>query len=526
MTVAPDGPITSRPGFWAIAEDDPGRIAVIDADGAAITYGELLTTSRAIAAGLARLGLRRGDGVAVVLPNVPSFFACYLAAMESGLYFTPVNSHLAPPELAYILADCEAGAAVVHADLAELCRPGLEASAIPVDARFADGGAAGLHDLADLVAAGEGEPTPPRSPGTVMMYTSGTTGRPKGVRRPLPEGDPSTVLGNAAVVYCTGFGVKPGGGRHLVCGPLYHAGPSSAATSALHAGVTIVLMGRWTPEGCLDMIQRHRITSSQMVPTMFHRLLALPDDVKQRYDVSSVESVMHTGAPCPAHVKQRFMDWFGPVVFETYGGTESVATIATPRRWLEKPGTVGRAIHGVTVHILDDDGNELPPGEVGTIYIENRNTPPAEYFKDEGKTASMRRGTWVTLGDMGFLDDDGFLFLRDRAVDMVISGGVNIYPAEIESALLESPLVRDVAVIGVPDEEWGESVMAIVEPADGVEPSPATAERLLAHCEGRLARFKHPRRIEFVTELPRLPSGKVQKRILREPYWRGVDRSI
>jgi long-chain acyl-CoA synthetase len=269
------------------------------------------------------------------------------------------------------------------------------------------------------------------------------------------------VFGGSAAVYCQGFGMPIGPHAHLVCGPLYHAGPSASATAAIHAGNTLVLMRRWTPEGFLERVERHRVASTQMVPTMFHRLLALPEQDRARYDVSSVRSVMHTGAPCPMHVKQRFMDWFGPVVYETYGGTESVATIATPRRWLQKPGTVGKPIRGVTVHILDDDGNECPPGTSGAIYIESHAGARAEYFKDPEKTASMRRGDLVTLGDVGYLDEDGYLFLNDRKVDMVISGGVNIYPAEIESVLLQSPLVADVAVIGVPDEEWGEQVMAV-----------------------------------------------------------------
>lgn len=517
-------------GFWAIAEADPHRTAVVEPDGTRLSFHELARRSRSIANGLAALGVRRGDALTVVLPNTSTYFACYLAAMESGLYLVPVNSHLAPPEVAYIVNDSEAAAVVVGVEQAPLCAAGIEASGVRDEARFADPGAPGYRPLADLIGMVTDGVVPAatfeRTPGNVMMYTSGTTGRPKGVRRRLPEGEPDAAFGSAAVVYCTGFGVTPGGGRHLVCGPLYHAGPSSASTSALHAGVTIVLMDGWSAEACLAMIEQHGITSTQMVPTMFHRLLALPDDVRERYDVSSVESVMHTGAPCPVHVKQRFMEWFGPVVYETYGGTESVATIATPRRWLQKPGTVGRAIHGVTLHIVDENGNELPPGEVGTIYVENSSQPRAEYFKDPDKTASMRLGDWVTLGDMGLLDEDGYLFLRDRAVDMVISGGVNIYPAEIESVLLESELVGDVAVIGVPDDEWGESVLAIVQPADGVAPDDATAEALLAHCDGRLARFKMPRRIEFVDGLPRLPSGKVQKRVLRDERWRESGREI
>lgn len=516
-------------GFWAVSDAFPDRVAVVEANGAETTFGALRETARAVSCGLRQLGLDRGDGIAVVVPNVSTFFVAYLAAMESGLYLTPVNSHLATPEIAYVLGDCEAGAVIVHAELIDVCRPGVEAAAIDPTCRFADPGGAGFRPLAELIATGAGcglELPEGLGSGATMMYTSGTTGRPKGVRRPLPEADPNVTFGSAAFVYCKGFGMRPGPGVHLVCGPLYHAGPSASATSALHVGNTLVLMDRWTPESCLELIERHRVTSTQMVPTMFHRLLALPEEVRSRYDVSSVESVMHTGAPCPTHVKQQFMEWFGPVVYETYGGTESVATIATPRRWLEKPGTVGKPIRGVTVHILDENNEERPVGEPGTIYIENANGARTEYFKDPDKTAEMRRGDWVTLGDVGYLDADGFLFLRDRTVDMVISGGVNIYPAEIESVLLECSLVVDAAVIGVPDDEWGESVLAIVELVEGVEPTEETKRDLMEFCDGRLARFKQPRAFDFVERLPRLPNGKIQKRTLRQPYWEATERAI
>jgi long-chain acyl-CoA synthetase len=242
--------------------------------------------------------------------------------------------------------------------------------------------------------------------------------------------------------------------------------------------------------------------------------------------VSSIESILHTGAPCPVDVKQRIMDWFGPVVYETYGGTEGAATIATPRRWLQKPGTVGRPILGAVVKILDDDGNEVPAGTPGTIYLGSSRAAPAEYFKDAEKSASIRRGSLVTLGDVGYLDDDGFLFLCDRKIDMVISGGVNIYPAEVEACLLAHDAVADVAVIGVPDDEWGEAVKAIVEPAAGAGAGPELADALVAHCRARIARFKCPRSIDFVDALPRLPNGKIEKRRLREPYWTDAARSI
>jgi long-chain acyl-CoA synthetase len=515
-------------GFWSVAATDPDRPAVIGPDGAVTTFGELRDASEAAARGLRALGLDRGDSLAVVVPNTRDWFVAHLAGMRAGLYVVPVNTHLAAPEVTHVVVDSDAAAVIADASLVELCRPALDASGLPESRCFATSEAAGLRPLDDLLAVGRAAPELPRGigAGTTMMYTSGTTGRPKGVRRPLPEGEADLVLGRAAHLYCSGFGVEPGPAAHLVCGPLYHAGPSSSATSSLHAGNTLVLMDRWEPELCLELIERHRVASTQMVPTMFHRLLALPPEVRARYDVSSVTSVMHTGAPCPVGVKTRFMEWFGPVVYETYGGTESVATIATPRRWLQKPGTVGRPIHGVTVHIVGDDGEELPPGATGTIYIENRNAPIAEYFKDPEKTSRMRRGDWVTLGDVGLLDEDGFLFLRDRSVDMIISAGVNIYPAEVEGALLECPLVGDAAVIGVPDEDRGESVMAIVELADGVDPGEATTAAILDHCRERIARFKVPRRVEVVDRLPRLPSGKLQKRLLRAPYWEGQDRMI
>ena len=513
-------------GFWAVAHAHPERAAVVE-DAGTTSFAELAASSEAMARGLWALGLRRGDGLAVVVANRTTFFACHLAAMSAGLYMIPINTHLAPSEVADILGDCDAAALVVDADLAELCAS-VRADGIGPDHCFADPSADGFTPLDELIELGRSSPPLPAGlgAGTTMMYTSGTTGHPKGVRRRLPEGDANDVYGSAAAVYCQGFGMTPGPGVHLVCGPLYHAGPSASATAALHAGHTLVLMPRWDPETCLAMIEQHQVTSTQMVPTMFHRLLALPDEVRQRYSLTSLESVMHTGAPCPMPVKAELMEWLGPVVYETYGGTESVATIATPRRWLQKPGTVGRAIHGITLHILDDEGHELPPGEVGQIWVENTNAPAAEYYKDPAKTRGMRRGSWVTLGDVGYVDDDGFLFLRDRAVDMIISGGVNVYPAEIESVLLQCPLVGDAAVIGIPDEEWGESVLAIVEPAEGVDADDLTAEAILAHCATRLARFKLPRRIDFVDALPRLASGKLQKRLLRAPYWKDEERTI
>jgi long-chain acyl-CoA synthetase len=512
-------------GFWRIATADPGRVALVDDDGRVLSYGEMLEHARAIARGLYALGLRRGDAIAVVLPNHRAFLGCWLAAMESGLTFVPVNSHLAPAEAAYVVANSEAKVLVGHADLAAMCRTAGREAGLEPDRCFSVGEIDGFRPLTDLNRWPPG-PQPVRRPGAVMMYTSGTTGQPKGVRRPLPEGDPDELAGTAAAAFCQGFGITLGRGVHLVCGPMYHAGPFVGVTNALHAGHTVVVMRRWTPERFLDLVERHRVTNTQMVPTMFVRLLALPVAQRTRADVSAVESIFHTGAPCPVDVKQRVMDWFGPVVYETYGGTEGAATIATPRRWLERPGTVGRPIVGAVVKILDDDGDELPPGEPGSIYIGSAGAESAEYFKDPEKSESIRRGPLVTLGDIGYFDDDGFLFLCDRKIDMVISGGMNVYPAEVEACLLGNEAVADVAVIGVPDDEWGESVKAIVEPVAGVEAGHGLADALIEHCRANIARFKCPRSIDFVAVLPRLPNGKIEKRRLREPYWADRMRAI
>jgi long-chain acyl-CoA synthetase len=512
-------------GFWRIAAADPDRVAIVDADGRVLTYGELLDHSRAIVRGLYAMGLRRGDAVAAILPNHRAFVGTWLAATESGLYFVPVNSHLAPAEAAYVVSNSEAKVLVGHVDLGDLCRAASADAGIGTDHRFAVGEVAGFRPFTDLNWWPPG-PQPPRSSGMVMMYTSGTTGQPKGVRRPLPEGDPNEVGATAAATFCQGFGITVDHGVHLVCGPMYHAGPFVGLTNALHAGHTVVIMRQWTPESFLDLVERHHVTNTQMVPTMFVRLLALPEEQRARADVSSVESIFHTGAPCPIDVKQRMMEWFGPVIYETYGGTEGAATIATPRRWLQKPGTVGRPIEGAVVKILDDDGNELPTGEPGSIYIGSARHETAEYFKDREKSVSIRRGSLVTLGDVGYFDDDGFLYLCDRKIDMIISGGTNIYPAEVEACLLAHEAVADVAVIGVPDDEWGESVKAIVEPATGYEAGGELADALVEHCRERIARFKCPRSIDFVGVLPLLPNGKIEKRRLREPHWAERERAI
>jgi long-chain acyl-CoA synthetase len=353
-----------------------------------------------------------------------------------------------------------------------------------------------------------------------MNYTSGTTGRPCGIRRPLSGKRPEEA-------YLGGFlGIRPHDGNvHLVCSPLYHTADLQFAGASLHIGHRLVLMDKWTPEEMLRLIDTHKCTHTHMVPTQFHRLLALPDDVRARYDVSSLRHAIHGAAPCPDHVKRAMIEWWGPCVEEYYAASEGGGAFATAEDWLKKPGTVGKAWPISELAVFDENGERLPPGRLGTVYMK-MNTGGFSYHKDESKTRKNRVGDFFTVGDLGFLDEDGYLFLRDRKIDLIISGGVNIYPAEIESVLLGHPAVADAAVFGIPHDDWGEEIKAVVEPAPGHEPGPRLAAAILDHCAGRLAPYKRPRTVDFTAEMPRDPNGKLYKRRLREPYWEGRTRPM
>ena len=514
----------SELGFWAVAAADPDRLAVVDADERPTSFGELAAAANRVTHALRALGLRRGDAVAMVMPNHRAFLDLYLGTQQAGMYLTCVNFHLTGPEIAYIAGDCEAKALVVHERYAAAAVAAAEELGFPAERRLAVGRVDGFRDLEELVEAQPGTPPEERTAGQTMLYTSGTTGRPKGVRRPLPDSGPDEAAA-AASLLSTLFGITPGPGVHLVAGPLYHAAPLAFGTGALHLGQSAVLMDRWTPERTLELIDRYRVTTSHMVPTMFHRLLQLPDDVRSAHDTSSLQSVIHAAAPCPVEVKRKMIDWWGPVIYEYYAATEGGGTYVTPEQWLEHPGTVGQPFPGATVKILDDDGNECPRGEPGTVYMGSP-LGQFEYYKDEEKTRSARRDGLFTVGDIGYLDEDGWLFLCDRKADMIISGGVNIYPAEVEAALLGHPAVGDAAVIGVPDDEWGEAVKAVVQPSAGAEAGAALEAELLAFCRQQLAGYKCPRTIDFRDELPRYPTGKLYKRLLRDEYWQGADRRI
>jgi long-chain acyl-CoA synthetase len=358
-----------------------------------------------------------------------------------------------------------------------------------------------------------------------MHYTSGTTGRPKGVRRPLSGLDPDEQA-ERLPNFLAMFGVAPhANGVHLAVSPLYHTAVMTFTATSLHAGHTAVLMDGWSPEETLRLIAEHRVTTSHMVPTQFHRLLSLPDEVRMQADTTSLAHVIHAAAPCPIDVKRRMLAWWGPVIYEYYAATEGGGTLVTPQEWLERPGTVGRPWPGYEVRVTDDDGADRPAGEPGTVWM-SFGAGDFEYHGDAEKTRAGRRDGFFTVGDIGYLDDAGYLFLCDRKADMIISGGVNIYPAEVESALFAHPEVGDVAVFGIPDPEWGEQVKAVVEPASGATPGPELAAELIEFCRERLAGYKCPRSIDFIEAMPREPTGKLLKRKLRDPYWAAERRAI
>ncbi|MET7327996.1 AMP-binding protein [Nonomuraea sp. NPDC005650] len=489
--------VSQMPGFYAIGAADPDRLAVIDADGTRTSYGELLARANQVSHGLRARGLRTGDVVAGVLPNGIDAIVMILATAQIGLYYVPINWHLTASEVAYILADCDAKVVVTGPDFAV---PGGEI------------GTAGLAEGQPADAPGE------RTSGAVMWYTSGTTGFPKGVQRPLPGVEPEQMVPAYHWFLGEVVDLRPGDDVHLVTSPMYHSAPCAHTQFALHFGHTVVVAPKFEPVTILELIERYRVNNAMMVPTMFHRMLQLPEDIRGKYDVSSLRQVIHTAAACPVAVKQQIMDWWGPVLYEYYGSTESTIAFAVkPHDWLARPGTVGRPAPSFEAKIVDEDGAELPVGEPGLIYVKS-GMGTFEYRKDPEKTAASMLGEWYSPGDIGYLDEDGYLYLCDRRTDLIVSGGVNIYPAEIEAALLEHPAVADVAVIGVPDEEWGHNVVALVQPAEGVTPGPELTAELLEHCGPRIARFKHPKAIEYRSPLPRTPTGKLSRSRVREDY--------
>ncbi|MEQ8857542.1 MAG: AMP-binding protein [Pseudomonadales bacterium] len=482
------------------------------------TFSELNGNANRLARVLRAHGLRDGDSVAVVTKNRPEFIEALAATTRTGIRFTPINYHLKGEEIGYIVDNCEARAFVADASLG---RPAEEALAHAPGLRLklaCGGRLAGFDDYAGAIA--DEDPNDIADPclGRRMLYTSGTTGRPKGVYRATRQPEPPQYEGTLS-------DYRPGADMELCTGPAYHAAPLLIdIIQPLVSGVGVVLMDKWEAEETLRLIEQHRCTHTHMVATMFHRLLQLPEEVKAGYDLSSMRFIIHGAAPCPVHVKKAMIDWFGPIIWEYYAATEGGGGfIVGSEEWLKKPGTVGRPGPEFDNRILDDDGNELPPGQVGTIYMRAPDSGRFEYFKDTEKTGRSYRGDHFTLGDMGYFDEDGYLFLTGRTAELIISGGVNIYPQEVDNELLKHPAVLDVCTVGVPDEEWGEAVRSVVQLREGHEPSAALAEELITWARERLANFKCPRAVDFVADLPRSAAGKIQRRVVRAPYWESAN---
>ena len=499
----------------------------------AIAVPELAQRAARAASGLRSLGVGESDTVALLLRNDFPFLEASLAAVLAGAFAVPLNWNNKPNELRYVLDDCRAKVIVGHADLLAAAGDSLpqDTPVLTVETPPEVRSAYGIPDAAGRVPTGASEwdpwlagfppwTTPPRADRSSMIYTSGTTGRPKGVRR-APAGPEQLAATRQLFAETWGFHPEM---RTAITGPLYHTAPNAYALTAVNLGATAVLQPRFDAAELLALIERHRITHMHMVPTMFVRLLKLPEAVRRRHDLSSLKWVIHAAAPCPPDVKQAMIDWWGPIVHEYYGSTEAgLVTFVTAQEWLARRGTVGRPTPTATVRIYDDAGNVLPPGQTGTIYMRQHAVTDFTYHGLEDKRREVERAGLITCGDMGFLDEDGYLYLSDRKIDMVISGGVNIYPAEIEAELVNLPGVQDCAVFGIPDAEYGERLAAIVQPMPGAR---LTVAEVQDHIRRRLADYKVPKLVEFRGDLPREDSGKIFKRRLREPFWKDAGRSI
>jgi fatty-acyl-CoA synthase len=494
--------------------------------GETLTYGELDERSNRLARLMWDAGLRRGDHVALFMENHPRYFEVYWAAIRSGLYLTTVNRYLSSEEAAYIVDDCGARVLVTSAALGEVAEQMLPR--IPgCDLRLmADGTRDGYDAYEEATAAFPARALDEQPRGDTMLYSSGTTGRPRGIWRPLPDGmidDPNplpALLGGLFAMTEETIYLSPA--------PLYHSAPLGFSATVQSLGGTVVVMEKFDAQEALRCIEAYRVTHSQWVPTMFTRILKLPDDERAGCDLSSHRVAIHAAAPCPPGVKREMIEWWGPILIEYYGGTElNGLTVIQSDDWLRHEGSVGKPVIGL-LHICDEEGRELPPGEDGLIYFELPEMP-FRYHRDDAKTRSAQHPehpNWSALGDVGHVDEEGFLYLTDRKDFMIISGGVNIYPAEIESALVSHPKVLDVAVIGVPNEEFGEEVKAVVQLVEGTEGSPELEGEILEYCRERIAHYKCPRSVDFEAELPRLMTGKLYKRLLRDRYWGRHDTRI
>jgi long-chain acyl-CoA synthetase len=488
--------------------------------GAVITFDDLEARANRLAHRFRQAGLREGDSVAILMENNEHIHTVMWAARRSGLYYVPINTHLTAAEAAYIIDNSSAKAIIGSAALRETCGqlgenlPGGLPGLLMIAGSGPEADLAGWERYPECVADQPDTPIDDEREGDLLQYSSGTTGRPKGIKRELPHVSPAESLGMMSAL--VGFWMTPES-IYLSPAPLYHTAPSVWSMSAQAGGITTVVMEKFDPEGTLDAIQRYRVTHSQFVPAMFTRMLKLPQAVRDSYDLSSLQRVMHAAAPCPVEIKKQMIDWWGPIVDEYYASSEAIgSTLISAEEWLAHPGSVGKPML-CEIHILGEDGTELPPGQPGEIYFEGGYS--FEYLNDPAKTAASRdKHGWVTVGDVGYLDDEGYLYLTDRRHHMIISGGVNIYPQETENLLVTHPRVLDAAVFGIPDDEMGQRVMAAVQTVDPADATDEFADELLGWLRDRLAHYKCPRSIAFEEQLPRTDTGKLYKNGLIEKY--------
>ncbi len=505
------------------AKTQPDKPAFIMAStGETVTYGQLEERSNRGAQLFRKLGLKAGDGIAIFMENNVHYLPIVWAAQRSGLYFTCISSRLTAGEIEYIVNDCGAKILITSEQMGDVARE--LGSKLPGVQKFMLGGTMpGYQSGEDAARQMPATPIADETPGADMLYSSGTTGRPKGVKRPLSGGALAQV--NPLLMLTKMLYQFDENMTYLSPAPLYHAAPLRYNMAVQTFGGTCVVMEHFDPEQALALIGKYKTTHSQWVPTMFVRMLKLPEAARKKYDVSAMKVAIHAAAPCPIPVKKQMIEWWGPVIYEYYAGTEGNGFCAiNSQEWLAHPGSVGKALLG-ELHIVGEDGNDSPTGESGTIYFANG--PEFSYHNDAKKTAEARNDKgWSTLGDVGYVDKDGYLYLTDRKAFMIISGGVNIYPQEAENILINHPKVADVAVIGVPNEDFGEEVKAVVQPMHWHDATPALAEELVAYCKQHLSAIKCPRSVDFERELPRHPTGKLYKRLIRDRYWGNRDSKI
>ena len=504
------------PHISITARSHPDHPAIVMAgSGEVLTYRQLDQRSNRVARLFRALGLKRGDHIGMMLENCLDFLAIAQGAMRSGIIYTPISTHLRRDETQYILENCQARLFIASKKLSEVAREMI--GDIPALEHFymLHGVVPGFASLEEALAAQTDTPVADESLGVAMLYSSGTTGQPKGVM-PLIEEHDIHVVSPVLEAFAAMFGFD-GDTVYLSPAPLYHAAPLHYNNMVLAQGGTTVVMEKFDAVQALLNIEKFAVSHSQWVPIMFIRMLKLPQATRHRYDVSSLKVAIHAAAPCPIEIKQQMIDWWGPVIFEYYAGSEgSGMTLVNSADWLTHRGTVGRAVVG-EIHICDDDGGELPQGQVGTVYFANG--PGFEYHNEPEKTAGSHNARgWATLGDVGYVDAEGFLYLTDRKHFMIISGGVNIYPQEVENLLITHARVADVAVFGVPNDEFGEEVKAVVQPADWLHATEELAQELMAWCGQHLSHIKVPRSVDFMKELPRMENGKLYKRHLVEAY--------